>query len=101
MVEDAQVTARQLDTGISTVVNTGRDGRFRFPYLRVGGYTITIHHPGFANMSLPLNLTAGSAFELPISLQIATSTTDITGEQAATLETARMRDYRHGRSNRD
>lgn len=90
MVQGAQVTARQTETGVNSVTTTDRDGRFRFPYLKVGQYQITVRHSGFADVSEPLNLTAGSAFDLPISLQMANTSTNITvREQAALLDTAR------------
>ena len=37
-VEGATVVARQIDTNIAATETTGRDGRFRFPYLKVGDY---------------------------------------------------------------
>ena len=47
----AQVTARQMDTNLTSIANTDREGRFRFPYLRVGHYEIKVHHEGFAEWS--------------------------------------------------
>jgi hypothetical protein len=70
--------------------DTDREGRFRFSYLKVGRYEISVRHAGFADFSQPLNLTVGSAFNLPISLEIATSSTHITvAGQTTLLETAR------------
>jgi Carboxypeptidase regulatory-like domain len=39
VVQDASVTATNTETGITQVLTTDRDGRFRFPYLRVGENT--------------------------------------------------------------
>lgn len=90
VVQDARVAATNRETGIVQRVDTGRDGRFRFPYLRVGEYNITVRRAGFVDVSQTLNLTVGSAFDLPISLQVASSSTNVTvSEQAAPLETAR------------
>ena len=89
-VQDAQVTARQLETGVSSQTTTDREGRFRFPYLRIGQYEITVGHPGFGDVSQLLNATVGSAFDLPISLQLAAKSTDVfVHGQTALLDTAR------------
>src|SRR3984893_8019369 len=90
VVEGAQVTARQTETNLTSSVNTDREGRFRFPYLSVGRYEIKVHHEGFADLARSLTLTVGSAFELPVSLAVASTETNVivTGE-AAVLEAAR------------
>ena len=89
-IQNARVAARQMDTNIVSVVETNREGRFRFPYLKVGRYEIMAGHVGFADVTEPVTLTVGSAFDLPISLQIATNSTSITVEgQAGSLENAR------------
>jgi hypothetical protein len=86
----ADVVVRHVDTNVSTTTATGVDGRFRFPYLRVGPYEISVHKTGFADLRRSLTLTAGSAFELPISLALATVETDVAvTAEAPLLETAR------------
>jgi hypothetical protein len=69
---------------------TGADGRFRFPYLRLGAYSVKVQKQGFAESVTTLTLTAGSAFELPVGLTVARtqSSVAVTGE-AAVLEAAR------------
>ena len=90
VVPEAQVTARQTDTNLTRTATTDQDGRFRFPYLRVGRYEITVHRQGFADATRVLTLTVGAAFELPVSLALESAETQITvtGE-AAVLEAAR------------
>ena len=90
VVSGAQVTARETETNVITAQLTDQDGRFRFPYLKVGQYEIKVQRPGFAVASRSVTLTVGSAFELPVSLAVATSETTVlvTGESAL-LETAR------------
>ena len=68
VVAGAQVTARQTDTNLTAEAATDGEGRFRFPYLRVGPYEITVRQAGFADATRQLTLTVGSAFELPVSL---------------------------------
>lgn len=89
-VPDAQVTARQVDTNIARTATSGEDGRFRLPYLKVGPYEITVKKEGFAPSVQSLTLTVGSAFELPVSLVIATEQTEVlVSEESPVLEGAR------------
>ncbi len=90
VIQNAQVSARQVETGIAAATETDREGRFRFPYLKVGHYEIVVRHAGFADLSEPLDLSVGSDFDLPLSLRVATSSTNITvAGQTTPLETAR------------
>ena len=90
VVENAQVTARQIETNLTSTTATDREGRFRFPYLRLGPYEITVHKPGFGDAKRSLILTVGSAFEVPIVLTVASPETcvTVTGDTAV-LEAAR------------
>ncbi len=89
-VDGAQVTVRQTDTNLTSTVKTDQEGRFRFPYLKVGPYKITAHQQGFADVERSLTLTVGAAFELPISLAVGSTETNITvSSDAAVLEAAR------------
>jgi len=90
VVENAQVTARQVETNLTGATVTDRDGRFRFPYLRLGPYEITVRQPGFGAAKRSLLLTVGSAFEVPIVLKVASAETSVTvTEGTAVLEAAR------------
>jgi hypothetical protein len=90
VVQDALVSVRQIETNLANSAKTDREGRFRFPYLKVGQYDITVHAQGFANAARSITLTIGSAFELPVSLTIESPETNVTviGESAV-LEGAR------------
>jgi hypothetical protein len=90
VVAGAQVLARQTETNIARAAVTDAEGRFRFPYLRLGPYEISVRGQGFADSTRRLNLTVGAAFDLPIVLKleaIAESVT-VTGT-AIVLESAR------------
>jgi hypothetical protein len=90
VVAGAQVFARHTDTNVTSTAVTGQDGRFRFPYLRVGRYQITVRQQGFRDANRTMTLTVGSAFELPVTLSVGgvdTSVT-VTGETTV-LEAAR------------
>src|SRR5438094_6460533 len=77
VVEGAQVNAHQTDTNLTTATKTDREGRFRFPYLKIGPYEIKVHQQGFAEARLSLKLTAGAAFELPVSLTVESAETNV------------------------
>jgi len=90
VVENAQVTARQIDTNLTGTTATDHEGRFRFPYLRLGPYQLTVRQPGFGDAKRSLLLTVGSAFEVPIVLTVASAETSVTvTEDTAVLEAAR------------
>ena len=89
-VPGATVTARHIDTNVSGTVVTDADGRFRFPYLRVGPYEIVVRLEGFTDARRLLTLTVGAAFELPVTIQVAgiESTVAVTADTTI-LEAAR------------
>ena len=90
VVERAEVLARHIATNVSSVAQTDREGRFRFPYLRVGQYEVTVHHQGFAAAVRSLTLTIGSAFDLPVSLALESAETNVlVTAEAAVLDAAR------------
>src|SRR5436309_5257353 len=90
VIQNAHVAARQTDTGLALSTLTDRDGRFRFPYLKVGRYEISVRCARFADISRTVTLTIGSAFALSLRMQLASGSTDITvHDEAAGLETAR------------
>ena len=69
---------------------TDAEGRFRFPYLRVGPYEIKVHRAGFADYAGRITLTLGAAFDLPVALTIGASQGAVTVDgEAAVLEAAR------------
>jgi protocatechuate 3,4-dioxygenase beta subunit len=67
VVLGAQVAVRQIQTNVTGTTVTDHEGRFRFPYLRIGPYEITVSQRGFKDATRALTLTVGSAFELPIT----------------------------------
>ena len=90
VVPDAAVVARQTETNVKSEATTDQEGRFRFPYLKVGPYEITVRLQGFADATRALTLTVGSAFDLPVSLRVSgvDVSVTVTGE-ATVLEAAR------------
>ncbi len=90
VVRGAEVTARHVDTNVTARTATDAEGRFRFPYLRIGPYIVTVRQPGFRDAAQSLTLSAGAAFELPISLAVGAVDADVTVTAETTvLEAAR------------
>jgi hypothetical protein len=77
-VAGAQVTARHMDTNVRTTTVTDGSGRFRLPALRIGNYELIVRQAGFKDASVQLTLAAGAAFEVPVSLQVADVTAELT-----------------------
>jgi hypothetical protein len=90
MVPGARITARRIETGIVSETTTDNEGRFRFPYLKVGVYEIKAHLEGFSDVARLLTLTVGAAFDLPMMLNVAGVDASITVRgYAPVLEGAR------------
>ena len=90
VVPGALVTARQVDTNVTRETVTDSEGRFRFPYLKVGRYEFVVHLEGFTDARRVLTLTVGSAFELPVALRVGSIDTSVTvSAEAMVLELAR------------
>ena len=90
VVPGAAVVARQTQTNVMATATTDQEGRFRFPFLKLGPYEVTVRLQGFANATRTLTLGIGAAYELPITLSIAGVASAVTVEaEAAALETAR------------
>ncbi len=70
VVQGARVSARHGDTNVTTTTATDREGRFRFPFLKVGTYEIVVRQAGFREAMQRVSLAAGSAFQLPIALDV-------------------------------
>src|SRR6516162_6234318 len=60
VVPGATVVARQTDKNVSAETVTDTQGRFRFPYLKIGRYEIAVRLQGFAAATRLLSVTIGS-----------------------------------------
>lgn len=74
----AHVVARHLETSLTAEASTDTSGRFRFPYLKLGPYEVTVSQAGFSPITRGLVLTVGSAFELRLTLALETVTANVT-----------------------
>jgi hypothetical protein len=90
VVQGAAVTARHTDTNLTRSTTADEEGRFRFPYLRIGTYEIAVREPGFREFTRLVTLTVAAAVDLPVSLQVSgVDTSVVVTGQADVLDTAR------------
>jgi outer membrane receptor protein involved in Fe transport len=89
VIRNATVTARAVSTDLNTAAVTDAAGRFRFPYLQVGQYEVTIHDAGFSDNKRTLTLTIGAAFDLPVTLNPGTAQAVTVNDVAPVLEADR------------
>lgn len=71
VVSGATLTATKIDTNQKQVANTDYDGRYRFPYLQVGSYNLSIEAQGFASLTKQLTLMVGQTLDFPLKLDVA------------------------------
>jgi hypothetical protein len=89
VIRNATVTARAVSTDVTAKTATDSGGRFRFPYLQVGQYEVTIHEDGFADARRSLTLTIGAAFDLPVTLAVGAAQSVTVNAEAPVLEADR------------
>lgn len=70
-VGGATIEATNLETNQHATVVSDSEGKFRFAYLQVGAYKISITAPGFAALTKELTLTIGQAAYLEVKVQVA------------------------------
>jgi hypothetical protein len=71
VVSGATLTATSLETNQKQVATTDYDGRYRFPYLQVGSYTLSVEAQGFAPLKKELTVTVGQTLDFPLKLDVA------------------------------
>ncbi len=89
LVRNAEVTARAVATNAEVKMRSDAAGRFRFAYLHVGEYELTVQAEGFAETRRSLALTIGAAFDVPVTLVAGTAQTVTVESASPVLETDR------------
>lgn len=85
-ISGARIIAHDDTTGIETTLATTTTGRFRFPYLVPGNYKLTISAASFANHTQSIELNAGEAQRLSVTLLPEATSASVTTQ--ATYATA-------------
>jgi len=89
-VSGATIEATNLETNQQATVVSDSDGRFRFAYLQVGAYKLSVSAPGFASLTKELTLTIGQAAYLEVRVQVAGMAAQVqVAPEAPVLETVR------------
>jgi outer membrane receptor protein involved in Fe transport len=90
LVTGASLTATNLETNQRQSATTDYDGRYRFPYLPVGNYNLSVDAQGFSPFTKQITVTVGQAIDLPLRLEVAgmSEHLDVTNE-VPLIETVR------------
>lgn len=89
VIAEALVEARNGATGLVYKVSASSAGAYSIQDLPLGDYTVTVTYPGFASVKIDkIHIAAGSIFDLPIKMPLATTATVVEVDAAAlTLDT--------------
>src|SRR6266404_1151143 len=75
VIPNAKITIKNTATGFSRDVTSGAEGQFRAVLLDPGTYDLTVNAAGFAPAEFTgLVLNVGSVVNLPVTLQVGTTT---------------------------
>jgi len=79
VINDARVTARNIDTGLTQTAITTSAGAFIIPRLPVGNYEIKVEKAGFAvYVQSGITLVVNQAASLTVTLQVSQVTNQVT-----------------------
>jgi hypothetical protein len=86
VLQDAEVTVRNPETGFSRTVKADADGSYRFPFLPVGKYTVEVSKSGATVGKLPeVTIGLGTATTANVSLNLANiENVEVTGTRIVT-----------------
>jgi hypothetical protein len=86
LVPDAGVSCKNMETGITRVVQTNSAGIFQFPDLPIGPYALSFTKQGFqAQKAENLNLVTGQTMDMKIQLQVGDASQSVTVSGEAPL----------------
>ena len=88
-VPGAMLTAINVDTNQQRTTASDRQGHFKFPYLPVGSYKLSVAESGFRTISRDLTLTVGQALDLIVKLDVESVAEQVTVTAASAIETTR------------
>jgi len=89
-VSGATVTATHLDTNQQLTTTSDDEGRYRFPYLRIGAYDLRVDAQGFTAVTKKLTVSVGQALDLPVKLDVAGVSAQVNiGSDVPIVETVR------------
>jgi hypothetical protein len=90
VVSGASVTAIHVETNQQLTTMSDQEGRYRFPYLRIGDYDLKIDAQGFSPVVKQLTVSIGQSLDLPIRLDVAGVSAQVNiGSDIPIVETVR------------
>ena len=89
MVSGATLIITNLETNQKQAATADGEGRYRFAYLPVGPYQLSIAAQGFAPVTKELTMTVGQTLDLPLKLEIASVSARVTVSDIPVIETVR------------
>ncbi|HKG48174.1 MAG TPA: carboxypeptidase regulatory-like domain-containing protein [Pyrinomonadaceae bacterium] len=90
VISGANVIATHVETNQQQVAATDAEGRFRFPYLRIGAYDLKINAEGFSTITKQFTVSVGQALDLPVRLDVAGVSAEVNiGSDVPIVETVR------------
>ena len=78
IVSGATVTITNLETSQKRTAVSDSTGRYRFPFIQVGPYQLSVEAKGFARAQRELTMTVGQALELTVKLEIGGISAQVT-----------------------
>ena len=72
-LRDVTISVTNTERNQTQTASTDARGRFRFPQLAAGDYTLRVSARGFAPKEQALRVTIGAALDLPLHMQVAQS----------------------------
>jgi hypothetical protein len=85
LVTGAAVTIMNGETGLKRTANTDGSGRFNFPQLKPGSYTVKVEAPGFApqqHENVPAGLGQKQTVNFTLRVAQSSQTVEVNGESA-------------------
>ena len=84
LIPGANVTATQVETGVTTALTSSDSGAVDFVALAVGGYTLTVEAPGFQTYrQTGIVLTVGQHLTLDLKLKVGSAVSSVEVSAAA------------------
>jgi hypothetical protein len=90
VISGAYITATHLETNQQLTATSDQEGRYRFPYLRVGAYDLKVDAQGFSTTTKQLTVSVGQAIDMAIRLDVAAVSAQVNvGSDVPVVETVR------------
>ncbi len=90
VISGANVIAIHVETNQQHTATSDAEGRYRFPYLRIGDYDLKVDAQGFSSLTRQLTLSVGQSLDLPLKLDVAGVSAQVNiGSDVPIVETVR------------